>query len=83
MNLRDVRMVQRGQRPGLAFEPRQPFRVVGEMVGQYLDGHLAPERRVLGAIHLSHAARAEWGDHFVGTETRAWGQGHIRRPGRL
>ena len=60
--LRDVRMVQGCERLRLALEAREPVRVVREGVREHLDGDLAPERRVAGAIDLAHAAGAEGGE---------------------
>ena len=37
VDVSDVRMVQRGQGPGLALKPRDPLRVGGERIGQDLD----------------------------------------------
>ncbi len=34
--------------------------------------HIAPELRVPGPIHLTHAARADQGGHFIRAEARAW-----------
>ena len=45
-----------------------------------LDGHLAAEARVAGAIDLAHASRAEQGDDLVGPQPRARGQ--LARRGR-
>ena len=43
VNLRDVRMIQSGERLGLALESGETIRIVGERFGQYLDGDLASE----------------------------------------
>ena len=52
-------MIQRGERLGLALEARQAFGVGRERVRQNLDRHLAAQRGVGGAPHLSHAAFAK------------------------
>jgi len=67
----DVRMRKRGHSPGLALEPRSRRLVGGETRGEDLDGHLASERRVRGAIHLAHPAFAELGLDPVLTENGA------------
>ena len=64
----DVRMVQPRDRARLAVEALAQLRARGEMRGQDLDGDVAVETRVAGAIDLAHAAGAERGDDFVGTE---------------
>ena len=50
-----------------------------QVLGQHLDRHVAAEPRVLGAVDLAHAARAERGDDFVGTEAGAGTQAHEPR----
>ena len=40
----------------------------GEGFGENLDGDGAIEPRVAGAIHLAHAAFADWRNYFVGPE---------------
>ena len=67
----DVRVVQGGQRPGFALEPRHAIRIVHEVRRQNLQRDLAPELCVARAIHLTHAARAERREDFVRTDTDA------------
>jgi hypothetical protein len=69
----DVRMVERCQKAGLAFEPRQAIRVAVEGIGENLYRHVASEPGVAGSIDLTHAARAEQRRDFVGTEASAGG----------
>jgi hypothetical protein len=38
------------------------------VVGEHLDGHRAIEARVVGAVDLTHPARADGCDDLVGTE---------------
>jgi hypothetical protein len=52
----DVRVVERGDCPGLALEALQPLRVRGHVGGKYLDRHLAPETRVPRPVDLAHPA---------------------------
>ena len=40
MNRRDMGMIQRSQDFGLALEPRNPFRIAREFLGQDLDGNI-------------------------------------------
>ncbi len=53
----DVRVVQRGERAGLAAQPRQ-LRLPGRR-REDLEGHVPPERRVARAEHHAHAAAAD------------------------
>jgi hypothetical protein len=61
--------------PRLAFEAREPFRVRKEGVGHDLDGDVAAELGVPGAIHLAHPTFAEDGQDLVRTDLPA----HERR----
>ena len=61
MDRGDVRVAQGGEDVGLALEPCEPFRVLGDSFRQYFDRHLTPEPGVLGAVDLSHATLAELG----------------------
>jgi hypothetical protein len=54
-----VRVVEQRERLCLALEAPQALLVVGELLRQHLDGHLALEPRVAGAVDLAHAAGAE------------------------
>jgi hypothetical protein len=64
----DVRMVERGEHAGFAFEAREPVRIAEERGGQHLDRDLAPEMRVAGAVHLAHASGAQQAQDRVRTE---------------
>jgi hypothetical protein len=68
-------MIERGQEPRFAREPRQALGVAGKRRWQDLDRHVAPELFIVGAIHLAHAADADEGGHFVDAEAGAWGDG--------
>ena len=61
---------------GFALEAREAVRIKRHGRGQHLDGDLALEIRVGGAIHLAHAARAKGGKDHVRAEVRA--RGHVR-----
>ena len=71
VDLGDVRMVQRGERPRLAREAGQLFRTRGKRRRQDLDRDVAIERRVARAVDLAHPARTERADDFVGTQALA------------
>jgi len=77
-------MVERGEHFGFALEPRQPSGIAGEGGRQHLDGDRAPQVRIRRPVHLSHPARTDRGQQFVGAETGA-GSKHRnlhRRSGR-
>ncbi|HEY7698078.1 MAG TPA: hypothetical protein VIE88_06650 [Vicinamibacteria bacterium] len=67
---RDVRRIERREKPRLALEPRETLRVLREVLGKDLDRHFAPEPRVFGAIHLPHATAPEWRQDRVVPEPR-------------
>ena len=66
----DVRMIEGGNGTRLAFEAKQQVRIARHACWQDFDGDLAPQLRVPRAIHLAHAAGAERGDDFVGTDAK-------------
>jgi hypothetical protein len=68
----DVRVIERRDRPGLAFEP------VGERALDGLHRHVAIETRVAGAIDVAHASRPEIRAHFVGADAGTRIEGHCR-----
>ena len=75
--MRDVRVVERGERLRFAGEPGQPIRVVGEGVGQDLQRDIAIELRVAGPKHLSHPAFADLRGDFVDAEAGAGSEGQL------
>jgi hypothetical protein len=60
-----VRVVQRGEELGLPLEAGQPLRVAGELHGEDLDGHLAPQLRILGRPDDAHPPLADLLDEAV------------------
>ena len=79
INVRDVRMVERGQRLRFAGEPRQPIGIAGEGVRQDFQRDVAVQLRVPRAIHLAHAAGPDGAEDFVRTESHACGQRHFNQ----
>ncbi len=65
---RDAGVIQRREQTRFALEAPQSFGIVGEGVGENLDGDVAAQARVAGAIHLAHAACADLLDDFVASE---------------
>jgi hypothetical protein len=59
MNGEDVGMLDAGQRLGLALEAREAFRVSRHRLREDLDGDVAVEPFIAGAVHLAHATRAD------------------------
>jgi hypothetical protein len=55
----DIRVVQRAGRAGFRLEAGAALGILGDPGGQDLQGHVTGEARVAGAVHLTHAARAE------------------------
>ena len=66
----DVGVIELGDGARLAQEARLPLRIVGDVVGEDLDGHFAQQPRVLGAPDLTHPACAEWADQPICAERR-------------
>ena len=64
----DARMIERGQGLRLAAESLQAVGVRGHPGGENLEGDLAPQLGVRGAIHLAHAAFAQLGEDAVVAE---------------
>ena len=64
-------MIQRGEQARLALEPRQPFGMGRERLGQHFDRDVASESRVARAIDLAHPALAEQGIERVDADAAA------------
>jgi hypothetical protein len=69
VNRGDIRMVQRGQELGFAFEPGSTAIVPRKFLGQRLDGDVPPEPAVAGPVHLAHPALADRGEDIVGPQS--------------
>jgi hypothetical protein len=77
---RDVRMVQRGEDLGLALKPPQALRIPRKRFRQEFQRDIALQPGVARAVDLAHAAFANLGSDFVGTEPVACSQSHGKRP---
>ena len=64
----DVGMVEHPHREGLALHPHPSLPVVGEVGRQHLDGHVAPQPRVPGAVDAAHSALADQSGDHVGAD---------------
>src|SRR5260370_599066 len=62
----DVRMIQAGDGPCFPLESFAQFGTICKLRRQNLDGDDAVQPRVAGAVHLTHPARANAGEDFVG-----------------
>ena len=58
-------MIERGEEFGFAVESRQPLGIVRKLRRQRLDGHVAVELLIAGAIYLAHSASANLGGDFI------------------
>jgi hypothetical protein len=74
-------MVQAGEELGFALEAGHAFRVSADSLGKDLDGDLAFETGVAGAVHFAHSPDAEQADDLVSAETCTRRDGHIRVSG--
>ncbi len=59
VDLHDVLVADRREGLGLADEALDEGRVGGELAGDHLEGHAAPEAEVAGLVHHAHRALAE------------------------
>jgi hypothetical protein len=73
-DLRDVRMIQRGEGPGFALEASQSIGIVADGVREDFDGYLPTEGRVGRTIDFAHAARPDRSGDFVRADARAGGE---------
>jgi hypothetical protein len=78
---RDVGMMQRGKQPRLALEPAAAIRILCHRLGQDLDRDVPTEPVVARAVNLTHPARVQRGEDFVGTKSRTGVEGHWRVSG--
>jgi hypothetical protein len=76
VDLRDVRVIERGEGARFALEPAAALRVICERVRQDLHGDIATELGIACQVHFAHPAGADRGGDFVGAEPRAGCQRH-------
>jgi hypothetical protein len=69
-------VVERGNGLGLALEPVQPDFVGGKLGRQDLEGDVAAQLRIAGAIDDTHPAGANDADDFKTAQPAACGQHH-------
>ena len=78
MDRRDIRMIQRGERPGFALEPREALGILRERLRQDLDRDLTAQVRIGGSVHLAHAADADLRGNGVWTQAGTRREAHNR-----
>ena len=78
VDLANVRMIQRRNRPGLLLEAADAIRVGGKRLGEDLDRHVTTKTRVARTIHFAHAAGADQRDDFIRADLRAQCEWHVR-----
>ena len=66
----DVGMIERCQQLGLPVEPGHPFEILGEFLGQHLDGYPPVQGFVEGGVNLAHSPVADLLKDLNGC--RAW-----------
>ena len=76
MNLRDVRVIQRGKDFGFPSKPGQAIGVRSDVCREDLDRDVALQICIIGAIHLAHSTRADSCGDLVRTDARAGRQRH-------
>ena len=76
MDVRDVRMIERGEHLRLATEPREALRILSDLHREHLERDVAVQFGVTGAVDLAHATSADGASDFVGADAVAGGQPH-------
>jgi hypothetical protein len=69
-------MIQRGYGTRLLLEATQAIGVGGEGSRQNLDGDIASQAEIAGAIDFAHSAGADQCNKFVGSEFGTRSEGH-------
>ena len=70
VDLADIGVVERGNRPSLTFEPLIEFGL------RNFERHSSFQARIAGLINLAHATFTKRGQNFVRTEFIAWSKRH-------
>jgi hypothetical protein len=69
-------MIERRQSSCFAFKARQAVRIAGHVGVQHLDGHVAAQAEIPGAIHLAHRAASDKRDDLIRSEFLSRGLWH-------
>jgi hypothetical protein len=70
----DVGMVQRARRPRFALETGAAAGRLGSLLIEDLDGDIAAQPQIAGAVHFAHSARAQRRKNLVRPELGSRGQ---------
>ena len=73
----DVRVIERGDRLGLALEAGAELRVGRQLRREHLHRDLAVKARITGLIHLAHASGPDQRENLVGAKPCTGLQGHV------
>ena len=71
VNNGDVGMARRGQYLRFPMQARESVGVISERVGENLEGDVAVQTRIAGAVHFVHAAGATRAENLVHAESAA------------
>ena len=82
VNVRDVRMVERGEHLRFAAEPGETVRIVRDGREQDFDRDVPVQLRIARPIDFAHPAHTEQGDDFVRAEARAGSESRRRQDWR-
>ena len=80
VDVRDVRVIQRGEHLSLAAEAREAIGIVGHGGEEDLDRHVAIQPPIATAVDFAHPARAEDAHDLVWAEARTRSQRHGCQP---
>ena len=61
----DVRVIQRGGRPGFGSEPFHGRQIIGQVLGHELECHGTAQTDIFGSVHDAHPACAELADDSI------------------
>ena len=70
VEVRDIRMIERGENFGLSLKAGKPFRVAGDVRWKQLQRDLPLQHGVGRSVDLAHPAGSEQGDDFIRTEAK-------------
>src|SRR5262245_11407816 len=76
VDLRDVRMIERGQYFRLSLKSCEAASIVGKVQREYLQGDVTFQVEISGAVDLAHPARTDQADDFVRPKACTAGNRH-------
>jgi len=63
-------MIERGDGAGFLLEAGAPAGIGRDVGGQNLDGHVASQSRIAGAVDFAHGSGSQTGDDFIRSKVR-------------